>query len=86
MAPRRTTEEGRALDEQYVRAYREQPETAEEIAFSEAAVQAVFAENPWDEDAGPSRDAASSDGCLSSALTSCGPSEAAVHFALGLEV
>jgi metal-responsive CopG/Arc/MetJ family transcriptional regulator len=43
-------EQEREWDEQYVRAYLENPETAEEIALAEATMGYAFAENPWDED------------------------------------
>ena len=37
--------------ERYVRGYLEQPETEEELAWVEAASQAVLAEYPWEEEA-----------------------------------
>lgn len=43
-------ERERELDEQYVRAYREMPETAEEMAVAESTMHAAFAESPWEED------------------------------------
>jgi metal-responsive CopG/Arc/MetJ family transcriptional regulator len=43
-------EREREWDEQYVRAYQQYPETAEEIALAEATMGYAFAENPWDED------------------------------------
>jgi metal-responsive CopG/Arc/MetJ family transcriptional regulator len=44
-------EQERQWDEQYVRAYRENPETAEEVALAEATLGYAFAESPWDADA-----------------------------------
>jgi metal-responsive CopG/Arc/MetJ family transcriptional regulator len=41
----------RELEEQYVRGYQENPETAEEIALAEAVMGRVLAENPWDDGA-----------------------------------
>ena len=35
---------------QYLRAYRELPETEEDVAFAEATAQTVFADNPWEDD------------------------------------
>jgi metal-responsive CopG/Arc/MetJ family transcriptional regulator len=37
--------------ERYVRGYLEQPETEEELAWVEAASQAVLAEYPWEDEA-----------------------------------
>ena len=37
-------------DREYIRAYREMPETGDEMAWLEASSQAVLAEYPWDED------------------------------------
>ena len=44
-------EREREAVEQYVRAYREMPETEEELGWVEAASQAVLEEYPWDEEA-----------------------------------
>ncbi len=39
--------ERKRLEDQYDRAYREMPETREEIAMAEATSRDAFAENPW---------------------------------------
>ena len=41
----------RELEEQYVRGYQENPETAEEIALAKPTMGLVLADNPWDEGA-----------------------------------
>ena len=38
----------RVMDEQYIRAYREMPETAEELEGFDAAALESFAQKPWD--------------------------------------
>ncbi len=40
----------REANEQYVRAYREMPETEEELGWVETASQAVLKEYPWDDE------------------------------------
>ena len=42
-------EREREAIEQYIRGYQQQPETAEEVAFAESTLQAVMAENPWED-------------------------------------
>jgi metal-responsive CopG/Arc/MetJ family transcriptional regulator len=44
-------ERERELEAQYVRAYRENPETTEELGWVVAASQAVLAEYPWSDEA-----------------------------------
>ena len=44
---RRTSD--REAIEQYIRGYQQHPETEDEIAMSQCTLQAVFAENPWDD-------------------------------------
>jgi metal-responsive CopG/Arc/MetJ family transcriptional regulator len=44
-------ERERGWDEQYIRAYLENPETAEEVALATVTMGYAFAENPWDADA-----------------------------------
>ena len=41
------TESERSLEEQYIRGYLEQPETAEETEWLGEAAAEVFANNPW---------------------------------------
>ncbi len=43
-------EREREAVEQYVRAYREKPETEEELAWVESASWEVLAEYPWDDE------------------------------------
>ena len=45
--------------EQYVRGWREQPQTEEEFGWSDRAVVASMAEIPWDPDASPTDNHAS---------------------------
>ena len=44
------TESERNLEEQYIRGYLEQPETAEESAWLDKTAVEVFANNPWEEE------------------------------------
>ena len=37
-------------DREYIRAYREMPETVEELGWLQASSQAVLAEYPWDDE------------------------------------
>ena len=41
----------RELEEQYIRGYRQHPETEEEIALAESTARRSLVENPWDEGA-----------------------------------
>ena len=41
------TESEKSLEEQYIRGYLEQPETAEESEWLSVAAAEVFANNPW---------------------------------------
>ena len=41
------TENEKSLEEQYIRGYLEQPETAEESEWLGEAAAEVFAKNPW---------------------------------------
>jgi metal-responsive CopG/Arc/MetJ family transcriptional regulator len=43
-------ERERLLEEQYIRGYRQYPETAEEIAIAEATLVEALADNPWEDD------------------------------------
>jgi len=43
-------EREREATEQYIRTYREMPETEEELAWVEAASKAVLEEYPWDDE------------------------------------
>ena len=38
----------RAEDEQYIRAYREQPQTEDELGWVDQVALQIFAENPWE--------------------------------------
>ena len=44
-------EREREAVEQYVRSYRRQPETAEEIAIAESTLSHAMSQNPWEADA-----------------------------------
>ncbi len=44
------TESERSLEEQYIRGYLEQPETAEESEWLDKAAAEVFANNPWSQE------------------------------------
>ena len=44
------TESERSLEEQYIRGYLEQPETAEESEWLDKAAEEVFANNPWSQE------------------------------------
>lgn len=44
-------ERERKWEEEYVRAYREHPETPEELAWVKATLGYAFADSPWDDEA-----------------------------------